>query len=113
MFTNKHSIGPFMVSAFLGVGVGWGGNEVAQSCLIVTRLLCPWDFPGKSTGVGCHFLLQSIFPTQGLNPGLPHCKQTLLPSEPPGESLEAFQRRVRQMQWNLSGGGRGHLFCEK
>ena len=41
------------------------------------RLLCPWDFPGKSIGVGCHFLLQGIFPTQGLNPGLPHCRQTL------------------------------------
>ena len=40
-------------------------------------LLHPWDFPGKSTGVGCHFLLQGIFPTQGLNPGLPHCRQTL------------------------------------
>ena len=37
----------------------------------------PWDFPGKSTGVGCHFLLQRIFPTQGLNPGLPHCRQML------------------------------------
>ena len=34
-------------------------------------------FPGKSTGVGCHFLLQGIFPTQGLNPGLPHCRQML------------------------------------
>ena len=42
-----------------------------------TRLLCPWDFPSKSTGVGCHFLLQGIFLTQGLNPGLPHCRQTL------------------------------------
>ena len=31
------------------------------------RLLCPWDFPGKNTGVGCHFLLQGLFPTQGLN----------------------------------------------
>ena len=29
------------------------------------RLLCPWDFPGKNTGVGCHFLLQGIFPAQG------------------------------------------------
>ena len=27
--------------------------------------LCPWDFPGKNTEVGCHFLLQGIFPTQG------------------------------------------------
>ena len=32
-----------------------------------TRLLCPWDYPGKNTGMGCHFLLQGIFPTQGLN----------------------------------------------
>ena len=41
-----------------------------------TRLLCPWDFPGKSTGVGCPFVLQRIFPTKGSNPGLPHCRQT-------------------------------------
>ena len=44
---------------------------------IPTRLLGPWHSPGKSTGVGCHFPLQGIFPTQGSNPGLPHCKQTL------------------------------------
>ena len=31
------------------------------------RLLCPWDFPGKNTGVSCHFLLQGIFLTQGSN----------------------------------------------
>ena len=42
-----------------------------------TRFLCPWDFPGKNTGVGCHFFLQGIFPTQGSNPGLPHYRQTL------------------------------------
>ena len=34
-------------------------------------------FPGKNTGVGCHFLRQGIFPTQGLNPGLLHCGQIL------------------------------------
>ena len=42
-----------------------------------TRLLCPWDFPGKNTRVGCHFLLQGIFPTQGSNPGLLHYRQIL------------------------------------
>ena len=42
-----------------------------------TRILCPWDFPGKDSGVGCHFLLQGIFPTQGLNPGLLHCREIL------------------------------------
>ena len=34
------------------------------------RLLCPWDFPGKNSGVGWHFLYQGIFPTKGLNPCL-------------------------------------------
>ena len=37
-----------------------------------TRLLCPWDFPGKNTGVGCHFTLQGIFTAQGLNQHLLH-----------------------------------------
>ena len=34
------------------------------------RLLCPWNSPGKNTGMGCHSLLQGIFLTQILNPGL-------------------------------------------
>ena len=49
-----------------------------------TRILCPWDSPGKNTGVGCHSLLQGIFLTQGSNLGLLHCRQ-ILPSEPPGK----------------------------
>ena len=36
------------------------------------RFLCPWDFPGKNTGVGYHFLLQGIFLTKGLKPSLLH-----------------------------------------
>jgi len=39
--------------------------------------LCPWNFPGKNTGLGCHSLLCEIFLTQGSNPGLPHCRQIL------------------------------------
>ena len=35
------------------------------------------DSPGEKTGVGCHTLLQGFFPTQGLNPGLPHCRHIL------------------------------------
>ena len=60
-------------------------SEVTQSC---PTLCDPMDcgLPGSSLhgilqarvlGVGCHFLLQRIFPTQGLNPGLPHWRQTL------------------------------------
>ena len=56
----------------------------AQLCLTLwspglypTSLLCPWDFPGKNTGVGCYFLLQGIFPTQGSNPCLLHVSPAL------------------------------------
>ena len=37
------------------------------------------ESPGKNTGVGCHALCQGILPAQGLNPGLPHCRQILYP----------------------------------
>ena len=55
-------------------------REVAQLCLTLCdptdcRLLHPWNFLGKSTGVGCHSLLQGIFLTQRSNPDLPHCGQ--------------------------------------
>ena len=43
--------------------------------------------------MGCHFLLQGIFPTQGSNLGVPHCRQTLLPSEPPGLKVTLFFKK--------------------
>ena len=56
-------------------------SEATQLCLTLcdpmdTRLLCPWDFLGKST-VGLPFPSPGNFPTRGSNPGLPHCRQTL------------------------------------
>ena len=58
---------------------------IAKSCLTLlrphglqpARLLCPWDFLGKNTGVDCHFLLQGIFITQSLNLRLLHCQWIL------------------------------------
>ena len=58
---------------------------VAQSCLTLCNprdCSLPGssvhaDSPDKNSGVGCHARLQGIFPTQGLNPGLPHCRQIL------------------------------------
>ena len=67
---------------------------VSQSCpalwqphgLQPVRLPCPWDFPRKNTGVGCHFLLQGIFPTQGSN--LVSCiAGEFFTAEPPGKPL--------------------------
>ena len=52
----------------------------AQLCLALcdsTRVLCPWNSPGKNTGVGCHFFLQKIFPIQGSNLRFLHCRHIL------------------------------------
>ena len=59
-------------------GVQWFLFVVSLSCVLlfcdpmVTRLLSPWDFPGKITGVGCRLFLQGIFLTEGSNPCLLH-----------------------------------------
>ena len=54
-------------------------SSVVSDSLQPSGLLCPWDFSGKNTGVGCHLLLQGIFPNQGSNPSLLyllHCRHT-------------------------------------
>ena len=50
--------------------------------LYPARLLCPWNSPGKNTGVSCHSLLQGIFK---IEPGSPELQVGSLPSEPPGK----------------------------
>ena len=62
-------------------------NSLRTHGLQPARLLCPWDSPGKNTGVGCRVFLQGIFPTQGSNPGLPHCRQILYQLGHQGSSL--------------------------
>ena len=52
-------------------------NSLQPQRLWPTRLLCPWTSPGKNTGVGCHSLLRGIFPTEGWNLHLLHCRQIL------------------------------------
>ena len=49
--------------------------------------LYPWDSPGKNTGMGCHDLLQGIFPTQGSNPRLQHGQADSVTNEPSGKTL--------------------------
>ena len=78
------------------VGRGWTGSNSQTHggggglCLTLrdpmdyigpTRLLCSWDSPGKITGVGSHFLLQGIFPTQGSNLKSPALQADSLPTE--------------------------------
>ena len=70
----------------------WSRSVVPDSLLIPRAVVCTsllhlWDFPGKNTGEGCHFLLQEIFPMQGSNPGLPPCRQMLYPLSHQGRLL--------------------------
>ena len=59
-------------------GTPWTVWTVAMDCSPPgPRILCSWNSPGKNTGVGCHFPLQGIHLTQGLNPGLLNCRQIL------------------------------------
>ena len=65
-----------------------------------SMLFCPWDSAGKNTGVGCHSLLQWIFPTQGLNPCLLcvlHWQAGSLPRMPPGKWIS-----VEKPEWSIS-----------
>ena len=57
--------------------VGYDWSDLAVYIYIWSEILHPWDFPGNSTGVGCHFLLQGIISTEGSNLGLLHCRQML------------------------------------
>ena len=52
-------------------------NSMRPHGMQPTRLLYPWDFPGKNTGIGCHFLFQGILLTQGSNP---HTLSTVFPA---------------------------------
>ena len=52
-------------------------SDSATPWTVAARLLCPWDSPGKNTGVGSLNPLQGIFSTQGSNPGLLHCRRIL------------------------------------
>ena len=59
--------------------------------------LCPWNSPEKNTGVGSHFLLQGIFPTQGSNLlRLLHWQAGSLSSEPPGKPINSG----KEVNWN-------------
>ena len=72
-------------------------DSVRPQGLQPAKLLCPWDSPGKKTGVNSHCLLQGIFPTQGSNPDLLHCRQILY--------RLSQETRVRSKDENTKGEG--------
>ena len=91
----------------------WLWSEV-KSLSRVRLFATPWavacqappsmEFSGKNTEMGCHFLLQGIFPTQGLNPGLLHCRQMLYHL-----SHQGSHYKVKFATWNLLYGCGGYF----
>ena len=89
----------------------------SESCSTVSYFLWPrglyssWNSPGQNTGVGSRSLLQGIFPTQGLNPGLPHCRWILYQLSHQGSPLKACgqQRKSLTMRIDNMLNQRGYL----
>ena len=75
LFSFSISIFYFSVCVVLNRAVM--SNSLQSHGLLPARLLCPWGFSRQEYWSGRHALLQGIYPTQGLNPSLPHCRQTL------------------------------------
>ena len=72
-------------------------NSLRPCGLQPAKLLCPWDSPGKNTGVGCHVLLQGIFPTQGPNQHflcLLHWQVGSLLLAPPGKPIHVHSSNI-------------------
>ena len=80
-----------------------GAREIAAN-LSQESLFYTWDFLGKNTGVGCHFLLQGIFPTQGSNPS-PALAGGFFTAKPPGKPIDlnklASKQQAGQNAWEL------------
>ena len=69
-------------------------NSLQPHRLLPARLLCPWDSLGQNTRVGCHFLLQGIFLTQGLNLGLLNCRKILYHLNNQGSPFKPYWNRI-------------------
>ena len=63
---------------------------------------CPWDFPGKNSEVGCHFLLQGIFLTRGLNLHLLHWQADSFTTAPPGKPIIVISHIQRGREQTFS-----------
>ena len=75
----------------LSLGLNWESCSVISDSLLPHGIYSSWNSPGQNTGVGSHSLLQGIFPTQGSNPSLPHCRQVLYQL--------SYQESPRKLEW--------------
>ena len=79
-----------------------------HACSVMSDL-CLWDFPGKNTAVGCHFLLPGLFPTQGSEPEAlvsPALAGRFSATEPPGKPCDLGSLDLLRKGWDGLGGNR-------
>ena len=97
-FTTDISACAFSVTSILS-------DSLWPHGLQTTRLLCPWESPGKNTELGCHFLLQGIFLTQGSNSCLLHWQMDSLLLCHRGRRIQNLKanspRSVEYCSWSL------------
>ena len=91
-----------LVGAIYGVTQSWTrlkccsssssskSHSVVSNSLWPHKLYGPWNSQGQNTGVGSLSFLQGIFPTQGSNPGLPHCRQILYQLSHQGSPIQSM-----------------------
>ena len=89
---RKKEVSCVCVSMVRGCVCSVTSDSLRPQGLQLARLLCPWNFPCKNTGVGCYFLLQGIFPTKGSNPHflhLLHWQMGSVMTAPPGTHTQS------------------------
>ena len=92
---------------------GWSeSRSVVSDSLWPCGLYSPWDSPGQNTGVGSLSLLQGIFPTQGSNPGLPHCRRILYQLSHKGSPLKGWEAPKQSVNSFLFISKMNYLFTE-
>ena len=90
------------ISLFNQVKVKWK-SPVMSDTLWPLGLYTPWNSPGQNTRVDSHSLLQGIFSTQGLNPGLPHCRRILYPLSHQGSPFSSKGEKLTAFPCQVSG----------
>ena len=96
----------------------WATSE-SESCSVVSDslwphgLYSPWNSPGQNTGVGSLSLLQGIFPTQGSNPGLPHCRWFLYQPQGKPKNTGVGSLSLIQQIFPTEESNQGLLHCRR
>ena len=95
-----------MILGAMGFPLSEMYKSESESCSVVSNSLqphgqySPWNSLGQNTGMGSLSLLQGIFPTQGLNPGLPHCRRILYQLSHKGSPRNVLYSLTEEMKFS-------------